>query len=97
MTGVVLQARRGAVESLFSQLQNQGFGGATHERPAWANDDEMELLGSLALLSLTARRVAYEAGLYTDTFERLQKLGLLAAPTIADRLPGRPRRKRWRR
>ncbi len=85
---VALLARRGAVESLFSQLQNQGFGGVTHERPAWANDHEMELLASLALLSLTARRFAYETGLYTDTFERLERLGLFVAPTVAKPTPG---------
>lgn len=86
---VAVQARRNCVESVFASVKDQGFAGRGPERAAWANDDgEMEWLAAMSLLGLTARRVVHETGLYSETYDVVESLGLLSRASVQDPAPG---------
>lgn len=73
-----LTTRRNIIESLFSQLKHSGPGSKWPGRARWANDDGMRWLTSLALLTMTAKRLAHESGAYAEAFEEARELGYLA-------------------
>jgi hypothetical protein len=85
--------------------EGKGLGGETQERPRWAGDDQMEWLLWLGSMSLTARRVVHDNGLYESVLAEATTLGLLTQATAERPAPGpadrtRPqvramRRARW--
>lgn len=98
-----LLLRRNAVESYFARLHSLGLGGKG-QRPAWAKDQEMDWLLGSGIVSLTARRLAHETGLYDLAEAEARRLRLLDQPSEVVPAPGpselelaRTRRERDRR
>jgi hypothetical protein len=87
-----LGGMRNVCESGFAELQRMGLAGEGQERPRWAEDDEMDWLLSLGLMSRTARRLVHVNGLYEETLEEAQNTDLLTQPTVEHPSPGPPDR-----
>lgn len=79
--------RRNAVESYFARLHALGLGGKAN-RPAWAKDHEVDWLLGMGIVSLTARRLAHETGLYAAAEGEAEALGLMDQPSHAVPAPG---------
>lgn len=73
-----LLARRNIIESIFAQLKHLGPGSRWPGRARWADDDGMRWLLSLALVTMTAKRLAHESGAYYRAFEEARQLGHLS-------------------
>jgi hypothetical protein len=80
--------QRNVVESCYAALQRLGLQQRGVERPAWANDVENSWLLGLGLMFLTARRFAYESGLYESAYDEAERLHLLDNPTRDTLAPG---------
>jgi DDE family transposase len=79
--------RRNAVESYFARLHNLGLNGKAN-RPAWAKDHEMDWLLGAGIISLTARRLVHEIGLYDLAEAEARDLRLLDQPSAEVPAPG---------
>lgn len=73
-----LLSRRNIIESIFAQLKHAGPGSRWPGRARWADDDGMRWLTSLALLTMTAKRLAHESGAYLRAFQEARRLGHLS-------------------
>lgn len=87
-----LSGMRNVCESGFAELQRMGLAGEGQERPRWAEDDEMDWLLALGLMSRTARRLVHQNGLYDETYEEALRTDLLTQPTVEHPAPGPPDR-----
>jgi hypothetical protein len=84
----VLEWQRNVVESFYANLQRRGMQRRGVDRPAWANDVEVNWMLGLAALFLTARRHVFESGLFAETCAEAAQLGLRDAPTEDAPSPG---------
>jgi hypothetical protein len=73
----ILLARRNTSESLFAQLKHLGVGARWPNRARWATDNGMRWLTSLALLSMTARKLVHVDGSYSTALGQVYEAGFI--------------------
>ncbi len=83
-----LQLRRNDIESLFALLAVFGNDGTRAMRMRWGRDNAAHWLVGLAVMNLTAKRLAHETGAYERSAAEAAALGVLGIADIRNTNPG---------
>jgi hypothetical protein len=82
-----LMLARNRIEGVFGLIKKLGLAGVAADRAEWAGDEDTEWLLALAALSLTARAVAHQNGLYKDMYAWYARLNVLTPVELDDETP----------
>ncbi len=74
----ILASRRNTVEAGYAWLKSRGIA-AGEDRAEWADDVGMRVFTALGNIAMTARRLAWETGLYDESLDECETLGLREA------------------
>jgi len=85
---VALSIYRNVIESTFAVIDDMGLSCVDGERPRWAYDSEMRWICGLSMLTLTARHLIQQNGVYDATEDEASDLGLLVGATAGRPSPG---------